>query len=241
MSGCGVTRSFKNHKEEGGENPMTERELVDQKIRTFMDNLWVRGDPWDFESSAYERDRCVQLLKMLEGRSYARVLEIGCGAGYLTRLLVPHADQIVAVDISQTAIDRARALSTGQTDVDFRVANIMDYKPQADGPWDLIVFSDTMYYLGWLYPFFDVAYLAVQLFDATRSGGRLMLANSMGENDDWLLRPWLTRTYRDLFVNVGYTIEAEEVYKATKKCVDFEVLMTLYRKLPEEKSTGDVS
>jgi predicted TPR repeat methyltransferase len=241
MSGCGVTRSFKNHKEEGGENPMTERELVDQKIRTFMDNLWERGDPWDFESSAYERDRCVQLLKMLEGRSYARVLEIGCGAGYLTRLLVPHADQIVALDISQTAIDRARALSTGQTDVDFRVANIMDYKPQADGPWDLIVFSDTMCYLGWLYPFFDVAYLAVQLFDATRSGGRLMLANSMGENDDWLLRPWLTRTYRDLFVNVGYTIEAEEVYKATKKCVDFEVLMTLYRKLPEEKSTGDVS
>jgi hypothetical protein len=63
----------------------------------------------------------------------------------------------------------------------------------------------------------------------------------MGENDDWLLRPWLTRTYRDLFVNVGYTIEAEEVYKATKKCVDFEVLMTLYRKLPEERSTGDVS
>jgi predicted TPR repeat methyltransferase len=220
---------------------MTERELVDQKIRIFMDNLWERGDPWDFESSAYERDRCVQLLKMLEGRRYARVLEIGCGAGYLTRLLAPHADQIVALDISETAIERARALSMGQTAVDFRVANIMDYKPQADGPWDLIVFSDTMCYLGWLYPFFDVAYLAVQLFDATRSGGRLMLANSMGENDDWLLRPWLTRTYRDLFVNVGYTIEAEEVYKATKKCVDFEVLMTLYRKLPEERSTGDVS
>ena len=241
MSGCGVTRSFKNHKEERGENPMTERELVDQKIRTFMDNLWEQGDPWDFESSAYERDRCVQLLKMLEGTRYARVLEIGCGAGYLTRLLAPHADQIVALDISQTAIERARALSTRQTGVDFRVANIMEYKPQADGPWDLIVFSDTMCYLGWLYPFFDVAYLAVQLFDATRSGGRLMLANSMGENDDWLLRPWIIRTYRDLFVNVGYTIETEEVYKAAKKGVEFEVLKTLYRKLPEEKSTGDVS
>ena len=220
---------------------MTERELVDQKIRTFMDNLWERGDPWDFENSAYERDRCVQLLKMLAGRSYARVLEIGCGAGYLTRLLVPHADQIVALDISQTAIERARALSTGQTAVDFRVANIMDYKPQIDGPWDLIVFSDTLCYLGWLYPFFDVAYLAVQLFDATRRGGRLMLANSMGENDDWLLRPWLTRTYRDLFVNVGYRIEAEEVYKAAKKGVDLEVLMTLFKKIPEEKSIGNGS
>jgi SAM-dependent methyltransferase len=215
---------------------MTERELVDQKIRTFMDNLWERGDPWDFESSAYERDRCVQLLKMLDGRRYARILEIGCGAGYLTRLLAPHADRLVALDISQTAIERARALSAGQTGVDFRVANIMDYKPQIDGPWDLVVFSDTICYLGWLYPFFDVAYLAVQLFDATRSGGRLLLANSMDENDDWLLRPWIIRTYRDLFVNVGYAIESEEVYNATKKGVDFEVLMTLYRKLPNEGS-----
>jgi SAM-dependent methyltransferase len=221
---------------------MTERELVDQKIRTFMENLWDRGDPWDFESSIYERDRCVQLLKMLDGRRYAHVLEIGCGAGYLTRLLATYADHIVALDISQTAIDRARALAAGQTHVDFRVANIMDFKPQVDGPWDLIVFSDTMCYLGWLYPFFDVAWLAVQLFEATCDGGRLMLANSMGEGDDcWLLRPWIIRTYRDLFVNVGYAIKAEEVYKGAKKGVDFEVLMTLYHKMSDASAASDVS
>lgn len=218
---------------------MTERELVDQKIRAFMEGLWEKGDPWDFESSNYERDRCIQLLKLLGDRRYARVLEIGCGAGYLTRLLTPHADQIVALDISETAIDRARALSTGPAGVDFRVANIMEYKPQVDGPWDLILFSDTICYLGWLYPFFDVAWLAVQLFEATRRGGRLLLANSMGENDDWLLRPWLTRTYRDLFVNVGYTIETEEVYKAAKKGVEFEVLMTLYHKPLEVRTPSD--
>jgi SAM-dependent methyltransferase len=220
---------------------MTERQLVDQKIRTFMNSLWERGDPWDFESSEYERDRCVQLLRMLGDRRYPRVLEIGCGAGYLTRLLAPHADQIVALDISETAIDRARALGAGPTRVDFRVANIMDYKPHVDGPWDLIMFSDTICYLGWLYPFFDVAWLAVQLFDATRSGGRLMLANSMGENGDWLLRPWIIRTYRDLFVNVGYAIATEEVYRATKKGVDFEVLMTLYSKQLRMSSANDAS
>jgi predicted TPR repeat methyltransferase len=217
---------------------MTDRELVDQKIRGFMDSLWERGDPWDIESSVYERDRCVQLLKMLEGRRYTRVLEIGCGAGYLTRLLAPHTDHIVALDISPTAIERACALGGGQTDIDFRVANIMEYKPQVDGPWDLIVFSDTMCYLGWLYPLFDVTWLAVQLFEATCNGGRLMLANSMGESDDWLLRPWIIRTYRDLFVNVGYAIEAEEVYKAAKKGVDFEVLMTLYRKMSSDASAA---
>ena len=63
---------------------MTERDLVDQKIRNFMEGLWSRGDPWDLENSVYERDRCLQLVKMIEDRHYPRVLEIGCGAGYLT-------------------------------------------------------------------------------------------------------------------------------------------------------------
>jgi hypothetical protein len=75
----------------------------------------------------------------------------------------------------------------------------------------------------------------VHIFEATRRGGRLMLANSMYEGEDWLLRPWLIRTYRDLFVNVGYTIETETVYKATKRGVEFEVLMTLFCKTEEKK------
>jgi SAM-dependent methyltransferase len=220
---------------------MTERVLIGQQVREFMESLWQRGDPWDIESSTYERIRCEHLLKMIAGQRYTRVLEIGCGAGFLTRLLAPLADEIIALDISQTAIDHARALWAGPAVVDFRVANVMDYKPQVDGPWDLIVFSDTMCYLGWLYPFFDVAWLALQLFEATCSGGRLLLANSMGEGEDWLLRPWLIRTYRDLFANVGYTIEAEEVFKGSKKGVDFEVLITLFAKKPKATSASDVS
>src|SRR3712207_2705335 len=98
-----------------------------------------------------------------------------------------------------------------------------------------------MCYLGWLYPFFDIAWLGVQLFEATRSGGQLLLANSMNEDNDWLLRPWLIRTYRDLFVNVGYTIETEDVFKSTKKNTEFEVLMTLYTKLPRENTTSNGS
>jgi predicted TPR repeat methyltransferase len=220
---------------------MTEREVIDHQVRTFMNSLWERGDFWDIETSEYERERCSHLLRMIDGKRYGRVLEIGCGAGYLTRRLAPLAEQLVALDISQAAIDRARARGGGTAAVDFRVANIMDYKPRADGPWDLVVFSDTMCYLGWLYPFFDVAWVAVQLFEATRDGGQLLLANSMGEGDDWLLRPWLIRTYRDLFVNVGFTIEAEEVFKGTKKGIDFEVLMTLYGKAPGMVPATDVS
>ncbi|MBI3326882.1 MAG: class I SAM-dependent methyltransferase [Nitrospinae bacterium] len=212
---------------------MTERETIDQKAREFMDSLWGRGDPWDIENSEYEQARCARLLKLLEGRRYARALEIGCGAGYLTRFLARVADQIVALDISPVAITRAQTLWAGPEVVDFRVANIMEYKPSADGPWDLIVFSDTICYLGWLYPFFDVAWLAAALFHATRGGGRLLLANSMYEGEDLLLLPYIIRTYRDLFLNVGYQPEAEETFRGTKNSIRFEVLISLFGKGPE--------
>ena len=219
---------------------MMEREMIGHKAQRFFEDLWQGGDYWDFERSEYEYSRCQHLLEMLGGRHYARVLEIGCGAGFLTSFLARIADQIVALDISPAAIERARVRGAGPAVVDFRVANIMDYKPDVDGPWDLIVLSDTLCYLGWLYPFFDVAWLALHLCEVTRPGGRLLLANSMGEGEDWLLRPWLIRTYRDLFVNVGYTIEDEQVFKGSKNGVDFEVLMTLYAKGPAGISASHV-
>ena len=212
---------------------MTERALIGQTAREFCDGLWQRGDFWNFEGSEYERARCVRLLSILDGRRYARALEIGCGAGYLTRLLAGIADQVVAFDIAPTAIARARTLGADLKTVDFRVANAMDYEWRADGPWDLVVFSDTMCYLGWLYSFFDVAWFAAELFAATRRGGRFLLANTMDEVGDKLLLPYLIRTYRDLFLNVGYRLEAEEIFRGTKNGVDFEILISLFTKAPE--------
>jgi SAM-dependent methyltransferase len=170
------------------------------------------------------------LLRILEERRYARALEIGCNAAYFTHLLAGVAEQIVALDISPTTIARARGLWTGPVGVDFRVANIMEYDMQADGPRALVVLSDTICMLGWLYPFFDVAWLAARLFAASAAGGRLLLANSICESNELLLLPWLIRTYRDLFRNVGYELRAEEIFRGNKNGVDFEVLISLFAK-----------
>src|SRR5262247_2419890 len=109
-SGCGATRFSKSRKRStraGGRGLMSERALIGQKAQEFCDSLWQRGDFWDFESSEYERARCARLLTILAGRRYTRALEIGCGAGYFTRLLTGLADQIVAFDIAPAAITRA--------------------------------------------------------------------------------------------------------------------------------------
>ncbi len=208
---------------------MTKQELIDQKARDFFETQWQRGDPWQIESSEYERARCVHLLRMLAERRYARALEIGCGAGYFTHLLAGVAEPIVALDISPTAIARARRLWTGPVGVDFRVANIMDVDVEGEGRWDLVVLTETAYYLGWLYPLFDVGWLAHSLCQATNPGGRLLLANTIS-SDNGIMSSWLVRTYRDLFVNAGYDMEVEETLHGTKETVDFEILLTLLRR-----------
>jgi SAM-dependent methyltransferase len=212
---------------------MSERESVSQKAQSFFEELWKRGDPWDIETSDFEQRRCARLLQILSARRYAKALEVGCATGGFTRLLARVADRSVALDISPTAIACAGKTWTGPDSTEFRVANIIEYDPRAEGPWDLVVMSDMIYFLGWLYPFFDVAWLAMELFAATTVGGQLLLANCYGGAEDYLMRPSLIRTYRDLFVNVGYHIKTEETFRGTKNGVEIEALITLFEKLNE--------
>jgi SAM-dependent methyltransferase len=215
---------------------MAERLLIDQQARQFFENLWRKGDHWEFDHSEFEQQRFARLLALLDGQRYTRVLEIGCGTGAFTRHLAHLADYVLAFDISPAAIAQAQLLRSDCSVVHFRQANVMEYDLQAEGPWDLIVLSDTVCYLGWLYSFFDVGWLVSQLFAATRSGGRCLFANAMGDFGDMLLLPWLIYTYRDLFCNVGYRTEIEEVFQGTKHNVTIETLMTLFIK-EAERST----
>ena len=209
---------------------MAERTLIDQQAQGFFEDLWQRGDPWEFESSEFEQTRYARLLTLLAGRHYPHVLELGCGSGAFTHHLAHLADHVVALDISPTAIARAGALWAGPATVDFRQANIMEYTLHTEGPWDLVVLSDTLCYLGWLYSFFDVSWFASQLFSATRVGGHCLFANTMGEFGDMLLLPWLIRTYRDVLRNVGYHLAAEDIFRGTKHGVTMEVLICLFIK-----------
>jgi SAM-dependent methyltransferase len=207
-----------------------ERERIAAKARSFFDELWARGDPWDLESSQFERARYGRLLAALDPSRYGRVLEIGCGAGAFTRLLAPRAGFLLALDVSTTAIAAAQSAFADLPQVEFRAANIMDFTPRQEGPWDLIVMSETIYYLGWLYSFFDVCWLAGELFESTRPGGQLLLANTRGDIGDPLLLPAIIGTYRHLFLNVGYGLKSEEIFRGEKNGVNLEVMISLYQK-----------
>jgi SAM-dependent methyltransferase len=209
-----------------------------RRMQEHYEQVWQK-DAWDLVGSSYEQARFDFQLALVNDRRYTSILEIGCGSGSFTRRLMGLTDRLLAMDIASAAIERAR-VSIGEPktgSVELRVANIMEYDPVAEGPWDLIIFSETIYCLGWLYPFSEIGWLAAKLLAATRDGGQLLLANTYGRHSDWLLQPWLIDTYRDLFANVGYQIAREQTFHGTKDETDFRVPMTLFVKSPEGQST----
>lgn len=208
---------------------MFSRDEAGERARAAFEAAWRKGDSWSLDAELDRASRARQIALLGDCR-YPRALEIGCGAGAFTELLSDRADTVVAVDISPSAVERARQRELDDRRVTFRAVNIMDYDVMTEGPWDLVVMSETIYCLGWVYSLFDVGWLACQLLDSLAEDGRLLMANTYGQEKDYLLRPWLIDTYRDLFLHIGFGLEREETLRGSKGGVEFTVLISLFAK-----------
>lgn len=215
---------------------MIDHAKTDTEARRWFDELWKDGDPWSLDTDPYERAKYDAQLALLDadlaagarpGGRYGRTLEIGCAAGAFTRRLAPRCDSVLGIDIAQPAIALAQERGAAPH-VEYQVVNAMAWQDGLrGGQWDLVVCAETMCYLGWLYPFFDVAWFARCLYEGSRPGARLLLANTCGGTEDWLLKPWVIRSYHDLFRNVGYAVLQERTFRGTKKGTEIEALVTL--------------
>jgi SAM-dependent methyltransferase len=210
-----------------GEQPF-DRAAAGREARRFFDELWSESDPWSLDDSELDQRRYRRQAELLADRRYSRALEIGCAGGSFTRALAPLCDELVALDIAEAAIERARA-AIDRPGVEFRLANVMDLDLEREGTWDLVVITETAYYLGWKYPMYEIGWLAYSLYEASRPGGRLLLVNTIS-TDEAIMSPWLIRSYHDLFANVGYEVEREETMRGVKETVEFEIAISLFAK-----------
>lgn len=114
----------------------------------YFEDLYRRDpDPWDFATSAYERDKYATTLAALgpRERRFARALEVGCSIGVFTALLAPRCDELLAVDAAPSAVARARERLAGERRVRVERRTFPEQLPA--GPFDLIVCSEVLYYL----------------------------------------------------------------------------------------------
>jgi ubiquinone/menaquinone biosynthesis C-methylase UbiE len=114
------------------------------------DPLWAvhvaadkRGGRWDVEEFLELGRRDVARARgILAGAglptTWDRVLDFGCGAGRLSQALAEHADEVVALDVSEPMLETARALDRSGGRISFVLATDADLRAFPDGSFDLV-------------------------------------------------------------------------------------------------------
>ncbi len=143
-----------------------------------FDRLYASDpDPWKFATSEYERDKYAATLAALPRPRFARAFEVGCSIGVLTRQLAARCNAILAVDVADAALGGAAARCRDQSHVQFaRMVVPQDWPP---GAFDLILFSEVLYYLDDA----DRAAAARLSLQSLSPGGAMVLVNWHGPTD----------------------------------------------------------
>ncbi len=114
--------------------------------QVYFDDMYeLHLDPWNFESSPYEAAKYARTLAALPNATYGSGLEVGCSVGVLSALLAGRCRHLLALDVSERALERARARCRSLPHITFERRSMPQDFPE--GRFDLIVLSEVLYYL----------------------------------------------------------------------------------------------
>jgi trans-aconitate methyltransferase len=134
------------------------------------------ADPWQVESSWYERRKRAVLLASLPKERYASVWEPGCGIGACTQALAERCDHVIASDSSLNAVRRTRERTAHLSNVDAVVSAVPEVPLR--GPVELLVVAEFLYYLA------DPAAAIETLWSATAPGTHVVVQHWAHDPDD---------------------------------------------------------
>ena len=134
----------------------------------FRDVYAASPDPYGLAERWYEARKYAVSLALLPRQRYGAAFEPGCSIGVLTARLAPRCDSLLACDAVPDAVASARARTAGLPSVRVERRVIPDEWPPQ--PFDLIVFSELLYYFGDA----DLDHVLRLGAGALRSGGHLL-------------------------------------------------------------------
>jgi SAM-dependent methyltransferase len=102
-------------------------------------------DPWGISRGWYEERKRALVLAALPRPRFALALEPGCGNGDLTAALGARCDRLIAWEVVDAAIDRARARTADLPGVEIHRGALPGGWPELSA--ELIVLSEVGYYL----------------------------------------------------------------------------------------------
>lgn len=111
----------------------------------FEDLYRHNSDPWGYDSHWYEARKRQICLALLTRPRYPKVLEVGCSNGHLSFHLAQRAEQLLCIDVSESAVQLASERLQEFEHVVVENRKIPeDYSIQK---FDLILISEMAYYL----------------------------------------------------------------------------------------------
>ena len=102
-------------------------------------------DPWGYRRSAYEQGKYAATLAACGPGPFGDALELGGSIGVFSARLAPRCRRLTTVDYSATAVRRARAALAPHPQARAVLGAIPEDLPA--GRFDLVVASETLYYL----------------------------------------------------------------------------------------------
>lgn len=104
-------------------------------------------DPWQVASSFYEQRKLELVLAVLSRPRYERSWDPACGTGHLAARLSLRTGHVLATDVAAASIEITRRTCAGLANVIIRQTEVPGDGPPGEGPFDLVVISEFLYYL----------------------------------------------------------------------------------------------
>lgn len=104
-----------------------------------------KPDPWDYQTSPYEQLKYQRTLEILPQREFKKILEIGCSEGVFTQKIAGLGLDVLGIDISAVALERAKQRCANLTNVRFQYLDIV--QGELENGFDLVFCAEVLYYL----------------------------------------------------------------------------------------------
>jgi SAM-dependent methyltransferase len=198
---------------------------MDQRLRTEF-NDWAKAGRGPSMEKGH-RPVGEQAIQLMEIPTNGRVLDVGCGNGWATRLMAQQASEgrVVGIDISDAMVELARESSTAFPNVEFREASA-EKLPFAEEEFTHAFSMESLYYYA------DVPAALKEIQRVLRRGGRFVcIVDLYRENQpshQWIeqlkvpVQLLSSDEYRSLFERAGFVgVQAQRIYDPTPVPEDY--------------------
>jgi ubiquinone/menaquinone biosynthesis C-methylase UbiE len=124
---------------------MSHRQSINERLRVEFNN-WARAGKGESMEKGH-RPVGEQAIELIQIPPDARVLDVGCGSGWASRLMAQKASKgrVVGIDISDEMVNVARDSSTSFSNIEYRVASAQKL-PFANGEFSHAFSMESLYY-----------------------------------------------------------------------------------------------